>query len=157
MHTQITAKIEESAQREFEEIMGERDVVRGLNELERLIGEAGRRRREGVLDGPGVAPHTLPPEPLYLAHLAPYLASAEQELQRELSDVQAENETLARGIQGQREQVEGLLKGLEAVVADMEGANKVMGEVVEGSEMRRDTVGLDDELRATGREQDMQL
>lgn len=33
----------------------ERDVVRGLNELERLVGEAGRRRREGVLEGPGVA------------------------------------------------------------------------------------------------------
>ena len=55
MHTQITAKIEESAQREFEEILAERDVVRGLNELERVMGEAARRRREGVLDGPGVA------------------------------------------------------------------------------------------------------
>ncbi len=35
--------------------MAEREVVRGLNELERLVGEAGRRRREGVLEGPGVA------------------------------------------------------------------------------------------------------
>ena len=102
-------------------------------------------------------PHTLPPEPLYRAHLAPYLASAEHDLQKELSEVQAENETLARGIQGQREQVEGLLRGLEAVVMDLEGANKVMGEVVEGGEMRRDTVGLDDELRAAQREREMKL
>lgn len=102
-------------------------------------------------------PHTLPPEPLYLAHLAPFLASAEQELQKELREVQAENESLARGIQGQREQVEGLLQGLEAVVTDLEGANQVMGEVVEGGEIRRDTVGLDDELRAAGTEREMKL
>lgn len=135
----------------------ERDVVRGLNVLERLMGEAARRRREGVLDGPGVAPHTLPPEPLYLAHLAPYLASAEQDLQKELSEVQAENESLTRGIQAQREQVEEFLQGLEAVVTDLEGANKVMGEGVEGSEIRAETVGLDDDLRATGRELEMKL
>jgi len=55
VHTQIAAKIEESAKREFEDILAEREVVRGLNELERLVGEAGRRRREGVLEGPGVA------------------------------------------------------------------------------------------------------
>lgn len=36
------------ARREFDDIMVERDVVVGLNELERLIGEAkGRREREG--------------------------------------------------------------------------------------------------------------
>lgn len=35
------------ARREFDDIMLERDVVVGLNELERLIGEArGRRERE---------------------------------------------------------------------------------------------------------------
>lgn len=35
------------ARREFDDIMAERDVVVGLNELERLIGEArGRRERE---------------------------------------------------------------------------------------------------------------
>lgn len=55
VHTQIVAKIEESSKREFEDIMREREVVRGLNELERLVGEAGKRRREGVMEGPGVA------------------------------------------------------------------------------------------------------
>lgn len=55
VHAQISAKIEESSRREFEDIMQEREVVRGLNELERLVAEAGRRRREGVLEGPGVA------------------------------------------------------------------------------------------------------
>lgn len=55
VHGQITAKIDESSKREFEDIMQERDVVRGLNELERLVGEAGRRREMGVLEGPGEA------------------------------------------------------------------------------------------------------
>lgn len=44
---QITKGVEETAKREFEEIMAERDVVRGLNELERLVGEAKGRRERG--------------------------------------------------------------------------------------------------------------
>lgn len=55
VHGQITAKIDESSKREFEDIMQERDVVRGLNELERLVTEARRRRETGVLEGPGEA------------------------------------------------------------------------------------------------------
>lgn len=100
----------------------------------------------------GGRPHTLPPEPLFLAHLAPYLAMAERELEAELREVQAENEVLARGVEGQREVVEGLVRGLEGVVRDLEGANGVMGEVVEGVGMGMETGEMDEEIRAVGRE-----
>lgn len=45
---QITTKVEASAKKEFEDIMVERDVVAGLNELERLVAEAKGRRKTGV-------------------------------------------------------------------------------------------------------------
>lgn len=42
------------ARREFDDIMAEREVVAGLNELERLIGEAkGRRERGRGKEGEG--------------------------------------------------------------------------------------------------------
>lgn len=47
MHAQISAGVDERAKREFEEILTERDVVAGLNELERLVGEAKIRRERG--------------------------------------------------------------------------------------------------------------
>lgn len=43
--------IEEKSVREFEEILAERDVVRGLGELERLVGEARGRMVENVKEG----------------------------------------------------------------------------------------------------------
>ena len=48
---QITTKVEASAKKEFEEIMVEREVVAGLNELERLVGEAKSRRERGAEPG----------------------------------------------------------------------------------------------------------
>lgn len=44
---QLNAKVEASARAEFEDILRERDVVRGLNELDRLIGEARLRKQRG--------------------------------------------------------------------------------------------------------------
>lgn len=48
---QITTKVEASAKKEFDDIMVERDVVAGLNELERLVGEARSRKERGVEAG----------------------------------------------------------------------------------------------------------
>ena len=48
---QLSAKLEESAKAEFEGVVRERDVVRGLNELDRLVGEARWRRDNGKGDG----------------------------------------------------------------------------------------------------------
>ena len=53
---QIIGGIEEKSKREFEEIMVEKEVVYGLNELERLVGTAKARREGGGKGG-------LPSEP----------------------------------------------------------------------------------------------
>ena len=50
---QIVGGIEEKSKREFEEILVEKDVVNGLNELERLVGTAKARRDAG---GKGLLP-----------------------------------------------------------------------------------------------------
>lgn len=102
-------------------------------------------------------PHTLPPTRLYLAHLAPYLAETEIELQAELKQIQAENENLALGLQGQRGDVERLVAGLETVVRDLESANEVMDGVVEGGELRKELSEMEEELRGLGREREMKL
>ena len=47
---QISDRIEERAKAEFEDILKERDVIRGLNELEKLVGEA-RARKKGRREG----------------------------------------------------------------------------------------------------------
>ena len=47
MWLQITGRVGERARAEFEQVCEERDVVRGLNELERLVGEARVRRERG--------------------------------------------------------------------------------------------------------------
>lgn len=48
---QLNAKLEESAKAEFEDILRERDAVRQLNELDRLVGEAKFRRENGQGEG----------------------------------------------------------------------------------------------------------
>ena len=105
----------------------------------------------------GDRPHTLPPTRLYLAHLAPYLAETEIELQAELKQIQAENENLAQGLRGQKDEVERLVAGLETVVRDLEAANEVMDGVVEGGEMRGELGEMESELRGIGREREMKL
>lgn len=98
------------------------------------------------------SPHTLPPERLYLAHLAPYLQQTENELESELKRLQSENEELVEGIQGQREEAEHLVGGLEAFIADLERANEIMGIEVDGNGVRKEVADVEQELRAAGRE-----
>ncbi|KAL8674230.1 MAG: hypothetical protein Q9168_001354 [Polycauliona sp. 1 TL-2023] len=147
---QITSKVEASAKKEFEDIMVEREVVAGLNELERLVAEAKSRQKNGVeVSEP---PHTLPPERLFLAHLAPYLTQTQTELEGELKRLQSENDELVDGIQSQQEDAERLVGGLEAFIADLERANEIMGTEVDGNGVKKETAGVEQELRAAGRE-----
>jgi len=44
---QLNAKLEESAKAEFDDILREKDAVRQLNELDRLVGEARVRKANG--------------------------------------------------------------------------------------------------------------
>ncbi|MCJ1462186.1 hypothetical protein MMC07_000786 [Pseudocyphellaria aurata] len=132
VHAQIVAGVHARVTAEFEDICKEREVVAGLNELERLVAEARARRQRGELgsDSSGRtvdAPHTLPPTTLYLAHLAPYLAATQTQLVAQIADTQTENEALAGRIAAQREQVDVLLEGLERRLRDLDGANEVLG------------------------------
>ncbi|KAL8871610.1 MAG: hypothetical protein Q9174_002600, partial [Haloplaca sp. 1 TL-2023] len=147
---QITSKVEASAKKEFEEIMIERDVVAGLNELERLVAEAKNRKAAGV--EAKEPPHTLPPERLYLAHLAPYLKQTETELGAELQRLQSDNEELVEAIQGQKEETELLIGGLEAFIADLERANDLMNDEIDGNGIRKEVTDIEQELQAAGRE-----
>lgn len=52
MWRQLNTKLEQSAQAEFEDILKERDAVRGLNELDRLVGEAKLRQKNGEGENP---------------------------------------------------------------------------------------------------------
>ena len=49
VHAQITMMIEEKAGREFDEILQEREVIAGLNDLENLVRDAKSRKAEGGL------------------------------------------------------------------------------------------------------------
>lgn len=51
VHRQLNAKLEESAKSEFAEILRERDVVRKLNDLDRLVGEARMRKQKAEEEG----------------------------------------------------------------------------------------------------------
>jgi kinetochore protein NNF1 len=50
----LNAKLEESAQAEFEEILEEREAVKHLNDLDRLVAEAKVRKENGNGEGGGV-------------------------------------------------------------------------------------------------------
>lgn len=100
----------------------------------------------------GYSPHTLPPERLYLAHLAPYLQRTELELEGELKRLQSENEELVDSMQAQREETEQLVGTLERFIADLERANEVMSKEVEGNGIKKETADVEQEMQAAGRE-----
>ncbi|KAJ9214903.1 hypothetical protein DTO166G4_3495 [Paecilomyces variotii] len=144
---QLNAKLEESAKAEFDEIMREKDAVRGLNELDRLVGEAKLRMENGE-EGSVVGPHTLGAEELYKAHLAPYLRDAQDALNEKLEATQAQNAELAEKIRQQRLEIESLLSGLEAIVADVEGAATATAQYSKENSLREEVVKMDEEVRA---------
>ncbi|KAI5305358.1 hypothetical protein KEM56_004634 [Ascosphaera pollenicola] len=132
---QLNAKLEQSAQAEFEDILKERDAVRGLNELDRLVGEARLRQRSGE-GGNTVPPHTLPPEELYKAHLAPYLIKSKAALDEQMKSAGEENIRLSETIQKQRQQIQKLLTSLDSVIDDLEAAAKVTAQFDQDTKMR---------------------
>ena len=81
-------------------------------------------------------PHTLPPDELYAAHLAPLLAPMRAELEAQLRATRARNEELAAGLANKKSELEALVSGLEAVVADLEGASTTLDEALEDGRVR---------------------
>ena len=66
--------------------------------------------------------HTLSPETLMNAHLAPFLAEHHGQLSRELSWLEEQNTEVARMIGEEGGETERLVRGLEEMVGDLERA-----------------------------------
>ncbi|RAK80441.1 Nnf1-domain-containing protein [Aspergillus fijiensis CBS 313.89] len=144
---QLNAKLEESAKAEFEDILTERDAVRQLNELDRLVGEAKYRKDHGV-GQETVAPHTLPPDELFRSHLLPYMRETQSSLNHKIESVQDENSELAQRVQAQRREIQDLLLGLESVVADLEVAAAAATQFGSDNNLRQEAAEMDEEIRA---------
>ncbi|KAE8351762.1 Nnf1-domain-containing protein [Aspergillus coremiiformis] len=144
---QLNAKLEESARAEFEDIVHERDAIRQLNELDRLMGEARHRRDHGQGQG-DVAPHTLTPEELYRARLAPHLQEAHTAMNAKIESTQNENAALSQRVQSQRLEIDGLMSRLESVIADLEGAATAATQFSAENNLRKEAVQMEEEVKA---------
>jgi kinetochore protein NNF1 len=162
LHEQFTAKLGDVLRREFEGILFDRNVVPSLNELDRVVEEARRRKAAAVADaaakgdgGDGVAvqkpipPHTLPARQLYISHLAPSLAMYQAQMNERQESLSKENAELAERILRQRAEIGRLLGGLESVVRDLSGSVTALQEGTEEGEI--------EEVREKAREVEREL
>lgn len=136
--------------KEFDSILGERNVVASLNELDRLIEDAKKRRKEAASQNNESEPlpaHTLPARQLYVSHLAPILSKYSANMSERQDLLCSENLELMERIQQQRQNIQKLLDGLENVVEDLKGSlhamepeqmDKIREEVRDADEMMRD-------------------
>ncbi|KZF25057.1 Nnf1-domain-containing protein [Xylona heveae TC161] len=123
MWRMMSQRFEELARSEFEAIQLERNVVPSLNELDRLVADAQKRKARAPAGAEvPVPPHTLPPQALYLAHLAPHLARSQSRLNARLQTTQSRNARLVDEITAQRNEITNLLGELEGVVHDLSTA-----------------------------------
>ncbi|GAB7357740.1 hypothetical protein MBLNU459_g0395t1, partial [Dothideomycetes sp. NU459] len=116
----------------FDIVLKERAVVPALNDLDRLVEDARKRRARAEEQAGGqpvkapVPPHTLPPSSLYLSHLAPSLIEQRTALEARLATAQSENADLLQTVLQQRRDVEALLSGLDTIVADIDASNAAL-------------------------------
>ncbi|KAJ6787021.1 hypothetical protein PWT90_10079 [Aphanocladium album] len=126
----VLAKVQEQM---VTQLQSRCDVVEKLNELEGLVGDAERARKEaqaaGIKEKP-TPPHTLPPQAILAAHLHPALAQHQAQLGDLLRQTQAENATLVDEVRRQRAEVDELLRRLEDAAADVRDANEVLAGIV---------------------------
>ncbi|KAF1992007.1 Nnf1-domain-containing protein [Aulographum hederae CBS 113979] len=144
----FTGRLEGVCKSQFESLIEDRSVVAGLNELDRLVAEAGKRRdtaKESGAELP-VPPHTLPPSELHHAHLHPFLNAQQEHLQGELSATQASNAKIIDNVSRQRSEMEALVRGLEEVVKDLEASAAMLG-AEEVSALVDDIKAMDTEMK----------
>ncbi|KAI5370708.1 Putative nuclear MIS12/MIND complex subunit PMF1/Nnf1 protein [Septoria linicola] len=125
LHEQFTQKLGESMRKEFESILAERSVVLSLNELDRLIEDARRRKTQAAENGEESVPvpaHTLPARQLYISHLAPTLGEWDRTMRERQEALGQENEEIMERVQQQRQDIKKLIDGLEGVVKDLNGS-----------------------------------
>ncbi|KAM5351308.1 hypothetical protein ACJ41O_004031 [Fusarium nematophilum] len=107
-------------------------LVPKLNDLESLISDASHRRAEaGSPTTKPTPPHLLPPSTILAAHLSPSLTAHQSQLNARLQTTQSQNALLHDEVRRQREEIRALLDALEAVVADVRGANDALRPVVD--------------------------
>lgn len=125
LHEQFTEKLGESMRKEFEAILAERNVVPSLNELDRLIEDAKRRKARALEENNGqapVPPHTLPAKQLYISHLAPTLGEYDKQMKERHDMLATENQEIMNRIMQQRNDIKSLIDGLDNVVKDLNGS-----------------------------------
>ncbi|PLN75129.1 hypothetical protein BDW42DRAFT_43818 [Aspergillus taichungensis] len=91
-------------------------------------------------------PHTLSPDELYKARLAPYLLEAQEALDVKIETTHAQNEELSQKVQSQRMEIDNLLKNLEAVVGDLEGAAAAASQFTSENDLRKEAIQMEEEL-----------
>ena len=93
-------------------------------------------------------PHALPAQQLYLSHLAPSISQQSQSLQLRQEALQAENAEILQRVLQQRKEIEGIMKGLENVVADLDqSAAALKAEDIE--ELVNEAREVDQDMRMT--------
>ncbi|KAJ4169956.1 hypothetical protein NW754_006099 [Fusarium falciforme] len=128
---QMVEKLGEKCEKEFESILVTRQVVPKLNDLESLISDASRRRAESTLEAQPTPPHLLPPSAILAAHMTPSLTAHQSQLNARLQTTQSQNALLHDEVRRQRDEIRSLLEALEAVVADVQGANDALRPLVD--------------------------
>jgi kinetochore protein NNF1 len=155
---QLQTFFERRAHEEFGAILQERQVVAGLNGLDKVLEEAARRSKEatataseraaekgagfGLAEQNGqeqktaaaataaaVPPHQLPPQKITAAHLAPHYRAAQVKLNARLQNAQMVNLQLISALEEDHRTVDGIVGVLEGVVRDLEGSS---GEIEAG-------------------------
>jgi kinetochore protein NNF1 len=86
-------------------------------------------------------------EGLYKAHLTPYLQEAQVTLNSKIETAQSQNAALAEKVLAQRKEIESLLSGLEAVMADLEGSAKTSIEYSKTHSLRQESLQMDEEMK----------
>lgn len=114
--------------------MEEREVVRRLNELEGLIGDARARRGQAVdgADEEKEAPTEMEAGMLMEGYMRDVLVSERGSLNAKLQTVESLNAGLILKVQEQRKEMEELRGVLAKIVGDLEGAAQEVGNRGEG-------------------------
>ncbi|KAI9806248.1 MAG: hypothetical protein M1825_006363 [Sarcosagium campestre] len=146
--SQMTQKMDELARSEFDDILRERNVIPSLNELDRLVADAKKRKARATEEEDPIPPHTLPAEAILAAHLAPFLAQQQSQLNAKIQTAQCENAALMETIQAQREEIRRLVDGLETMVEDLEAAAVEVETAVRDGRVARDIDEMERELLA---------
>ncbi|KAI5249082.1 MIND kinetochore complex component Nnf1 [Aureobasidium subglaciale] len=155
LHSDFVEKLDRSCKLNFDHILRDRQVVASLNDLDRLVGDARRRKtaaeqaNTGQAVQPPLPPHTLPASSLYLSHLGPLLSEKHASLSSRLQSAQSENADLVDTVVQQRREIERLLSQLETTIADIDAANEALP-VDDMHALTEEAVALDMDLRTAG-------